>query len=156
VTYRVETSRSNTGAPHSVSVAVLLLVAVQPVQLVSQLVSQESEQALVQEDVQLLTQASSQECEQSAVQADVQLLTQAVSQELPQLLEQPFEQLAVQPHQHPAACAGFGLTIPRPKKAAADPTSAFFEESSRNLRRVTFLFSFSMIISFTLGHEKPF
>jgi hypothetical protein len=93
---------------------------------------------------------------------------------LVQLVEQPPEQLPLQlpehepvqppqeaeqpnaqPITHPAACAAFGLIMPRPKKAAAVPARAFFDESSRNLRRVTFLFSFSMIISFTLGHEKP-
>jgi hypothetical protein len=69
--------------------------------------------------------------------------------------EQEFEQAPEQNHQQPAACTAFGLIMPRPKKAAADPANAFFEESSRNLRLVTFLFSLSMIISFTSGHEKP-
>jgi hypothetical protein len=72
----------------------------------------------------------------------------------PEQSEQPPEQVPQQRGQQPAALTGFGLTMLRPKKAAAVPARALFEESSRNLRLVTFLSFFSMIISFTLSLEK--
>jgi hypothetical protein len=129
-------------------------VSLQPVlQVPEQSPVQASAQVFLHSPEQLLVQP---------VQTLEQVPEQVVSQ-LPTQLVQPSAQLEVQALVHPntqlgqipSACAAFGLIIPRPKKAAADPASAFLEESSINLRRVTFLFSFSMIISFTLGHEKP-
>jgi hypothetical protein len=98
---------------------------------------------------------------QTSIQVPVQADEHAPAQSFEQLPEQeptqPLQkpsQPPIQKGQHPVACTDFGLIMPRPKKAAAVPASAFFEEPSRNLRRVTFLFSFSMIVSFTLDHEK--
>jgi hypothetical protein len=104
--------------------------------------------------VQSLQQVSSQISEQLPRQFSAHSAEQEDKHSPEQLPEQP-SQAPVQSHQQLAASTGCGETMPIPKKAAADPASAFFEESSRNLRRVTFSLSFSFtIISFTLGSEK--
>jgi hypothetical protein len=102
-------------------------------------------------DVQTLVQPAKQVPVQLPVQPKPHMPVQADIHVPEQLPVQLPEQLPEQVNTQPAARTAFGLIMLKPKKAAADPVRAFFEESSRNLRRVTFLFSSPMIISFTLG-----